>query len=202
MLNISTNTEVIRLKNQANKLNKVGRQGKLLEYIKDDPFLTDEDLCKSFGVSIQTIRLDRLELGIPELRERIKNVAEKNYSKVRSIIDTEIIGELIDLKLGESGISILETTKEMAFSKTKIVKGHHIFSQAESLAMAVVDTEVALTGVSNIKYLSPVNAGDKMIAKAEVVRVRDNDHFVHVKITVNQVQVFRGKFILVALDSN
>lgn len=200
MLNISTNTGVIQLKTQSIKLSKVRRQGKLLEYIKEDPFLTDEDLCKNFCVSIQTIRLDRLELGIPELRERIKNVAEKNYSKVRSIIDTEIIGELIDLKLGESGISILETTKEMAFSKTKVVKGHHIFSQAESLAMAVIDAEVALTGVSNIKYLNPVCAGDKLVAKAEVVRVRDNDHFVHVKISVNQAQVFRGKFILVAQD--
>lgn len=201
MLKISTNTEVIVLKTSANKLNKSERQRNLLTYIKEDPFLTDEDLCKRFSVSIQTIRLDRLELGIPELRERIKNVAEKNYAKVRSIMDTEIVGELIDLNLGISGISILETDKDMAFSKTKLVRGHHIFSQAESLAMAVIDAEVALTGVSNIKYLSPVKAGDKLIAKAEVARVRGNNHFVHVKTSVNQVQVFRGKFILVALDS-
>jgi len=183
------------------KLTKVNRQSKLLELLKEDPFVTDEDLSEYFKVSIQTIRLDRLELGIPELRQRIKNVAEKNYEKVRSIIGAEIVGELIDLNLGLNGISILETTPEMAFSKTNIVRGHHIFSQAESLAMAVVDAEVALTGVSNIKYLSPVSAGDKLIAKAEVTRVRGNNHFVHVKIYVNQVQVFRGKFILVIIKS-
>ena len=32
---------------------------------------------RKFGVSIQTIRLDRLELGIPELRERMKHMAVK-----------------------------------------------------------------------------------------------------------------------------
>ncbi len=186
---------------KAGKLSKANRQKKLVELMEADPFLTDEDLAERFAVSIQTIRLDRLELGIPELRERIKQVAEKNYQKVRSIIETEIVGELIDLKLGESGISILQTNSEMAFSKTNIVKGHHIFSQAESLAMAVIDADVALTGVSNIKYLSPVYAGDRLIAKAEVVRVRGNQHYLHVKINVNQEQVFRGKFILVAITT-
>ncbi|AKL95515.1 hypothetical protein CACET_c20680 [Clostridium aceticum] len=182
------------------KLTKSARQKKLLELIKEHPFLTDEDLSTKFSVSIQTIRLDRLELGIPELRERIKNVAEKNYKKVRSIVGAEIVGELIDLNLGESGISVLQTTQEMAFSKTNLVRGHHIFSQAESLAMAVIDAELALTGVSNIKYLNPVKAGDKLVAKAEVVRVRGNNHFVHVRIKVDQVQVFRGKFILVVIE--
>lgn len=167
----------------------------------EDPFVTDEELSEKFNVSIQTIRLDRLELGIPELRERVKLVAEKNYKKVRSIVGTEIIGELIDLNLGINGISILETTTDMAFKKTNIVRGHHIFSQAESLAMSVIDAEVALTGVSNIKYLSPVHAGEKLVAKAEVIRVRGNKHFVHVKISVNHNQVFRGKFILVSIKS-
>lgn len=182
------------------KLKKSVRHDKLQSLIKENPFFTDEELSIKYNVSIQTIRLDRLELGIPEVRERIKNLADQNYKKVRSIIGTEIVGELIDLNLGENGISIFETTQEMAFSKTNIVRGHHIFSQAESLAMAVIDAEVALTGVSNIKYLNPVKAGDKLIAKAEVVRVRGNNHFVHVRVKVDQVQVFRGKFILVVLD--
>ncbi|KAB3531603.1 transcription factor FapR [Alkaliphilus serpentinus] len=183
------------------RISKSNRQKELLELLTEDPFVTDEELSEKFNVSIQTIRLDRLELGIPELRERVKLVAEKNYQKVRSIIGTEIIGELIDLNLGTSGISILETTEGMAFKKTNLVRGHHIFSQAESLAMSVIDAEVALTGVSNIKYLSPVHAGEKLVAKAEVVRVRGNKHFVHVKISVNQNQVFRGKFILVAIKA-
>lgn len=182
------------------KLPKKERQQKLKRKLLEDPFLTDEELMQLFDVSIQTIRLDRLELGIPEHRERVKNVAELNYSKVRSIGETEIVGELIDLNLGENGISILETTKEMAFKKTNIIRGHHIFAQAESLAMAVIDAEVAVTGVANIKYKIPVKAGHKLIAKAEVVRERGNKYFVHVFTHVAQEQVFRGKFILVTIN--
>lgn len=181
------------------KMPKKDRQNILKQKLKEDPFLTDEELTEFFGVSIQTIRLDRLELGIPELRERIKNVAELNYSKVRSIGGAEIIGELVDLNLGENGISILETNGDMAFMKTNIVRGHHVFAQAESLAMAVIDEDVALTGVANIKYSSPVKAGDKLIAKAQVVRIRGNKHFVHVFTYVKQEKVFRGKFLLVSI---
>lgn len=116
------------------------------------------------------------------------------------MVGAEIVGELIDLTLGKQGISILETDEAMAFKKTNIVRGHHIFSQAESLAMAVIDADVALTGVANIKYLKPIYLGDKLVAKAELVRIRGNKHFVHVKISVNQKQVFRGKFIFVSLS--
>ena len=181
-------------------MNKKERQDSLIEKIKEDPFLTDEELSNIFGVSVQTIRLDRLELGIPELRERIRNVAKKNYSKVRSIEGKEIVGELIDLNLGENGISILETDYSMAFEKTNVVRGSHIFSQAESLAIAVIDASVALIGVANIKYKNPVFAGDKLIAKAEVVRTRGNKYFIWVFINVKGVEVFRGKFILVSFN--
>lgn len=179
-------------------LNKKARQKALVKKIVFDPFLTDEELAEFYNVSIQTIRLDRLELGIRELRERIKSVAEENHLKVKSIAGKEIVGELIDLKLGESGISMLETEHAMAFEKTDVVRGSHIFSQAESLAIAVIDANVALIGVANIKYKSPVFAGDKLIAKAEVTRVRGNKYFVWVFISSKGLEVFRGKFILVS----
>lgn len=183
-------------------MTKKERQKKLLEKIEFNPFVTDEELSEAFNVSIQTIRLDRLELGIPELRERIKSVAENNYSKVKSIHGKEIVGELIDLELGKSGMSILETDSSLAFEKTDVVKGHHIYSQAESLAIAVIDANVALIGVANIKYKSPVFAGDKLIAKAEVTKTRGNKYFVWVFIKVKQVEVFRGKFILVSFSTD
>ena len=50
------------------------------------------------------------------------------------------------MELGVSGISILQTTEEMVFERTQIVRGHYIFAQAESLAIAVIDAKVALTG--------------------------------------------------------
>ena len=66
--------------------NKKERQQLLVETIKENPFVTDEELAEKFSVSVQTIRLDRLELSIPELRERIKNVAEKKFSRRSAIV--------------------------------------------------------------------------------------------------------------------
>jgi acyl-coenzyme A thioesterase PaaI-like protein len=181
---------------------KKERQSVLLEKLSQDPFLTDEELAEIFKVSVPTIRLDRLELGIPELRERIKNVAEKNYSKVKSLKSKEIVGELLDISLGAGGISILETDDSMAFERTKIIRGHYIYSLAESLAIAVIDADVALVGVANIKYKTPVYSGSKLLAKAEVKKVKDNKFIVWVNILHKQVEVFRGKFILVSLKKD
>ena len=57
--------------------NEKERQRLLSETIAENPFVTDEQLATQFQVSVQTIRLDRMELSIPELRERIKDVASK-----------------------------------------------------------------------------------------------------------------------------
>ena len=46
------------------------RQETLVEAVRKEPFLTDEALAKRLAVSVQTVRLDRTELGIPELRAR------------------------------------------------------------------------------------------------------------------------------------
>ncbi|MDI6604676.1 transcription factor FapR [Aceticella autotrophica] len=181
------------------KLSKKERHKQLNKKIQENPFYTDDELSEIFSVSVQTIRLDRMELGIPELRERIKTVAEKNYQKVKAIVGSEIVGELIDLELGKKGISIFEPTSDMTFLKTKVIRGHYIYSQAESLAISVIDADVALIGVANIKYKYPVKVGDKLIAKAEVIRQRGNKYFVWVKIKIKNKEVFRGKFILVSI---
>ena len=175
------------------------RHGKLQEILKEEPLQTDEELAEKLNVSIPTIRLDRLELGIPELRERMKNMAENSYHQVKSIYREDIVGELLDINLGENGISMLETQDNMVFEKTKIVRGHFIYSFAESLAIAVIDAQVALIGVANIKYITPVYAGTKLIARAEVKRIKNNKFIVWVKIKEKQLEVFRGKFELVSL---
>jgi acyl-coenzyme A thioesterase PaaI-like protein len=179
---------------------KKNRQNRLLEKIKEDPFMTDEDIAEYFEVSVPTVRLDRLELGIPELRERIKEVASSNHQKVRALHVDEIIGEIVEINLGESGMSILDTTDQMVFSQSKIVRGHYIYSMAESLAISVIDAEVALVGVANIKYKIPVYAGSKLVAKAAVKKKRQRSFIVWVFIYHKQKEVFRGKFILVSIE--
>ncbi|CAC5871601.1 fatty acid biosynthesis transcriptional regulator, putative [Staphylococcus aureus] len=64
------------------KLKKDKRREAIRQQIDSNPFITDHELSDLFQVSIQTIRLDRTYLNIPELRKRIKLVAEKNYDQI------------------------------------------------------------------------------------------------------------------------
>ncbi len=178
------------------RLPKKQRQQLLTRAIGENPFLTDEELMAKFGVSIQTIRLDRLELGIPEVRERIKSMAEQTFDPVRAIELDEVIGEIIDLQLDKSGISILEIKDEHVFSRTKIARGHHLFAQANSLAVAVIDEEVALTLTADIKFVHTVKLHEKCVAKAYVRTLSHKGAKAHVEVFtyVGENLVFEGNF--------
>ncbi|KAB8138701.1 transcription factor FapR [Gracilibacillus oryzae] len=175
---------------------KKERQNLLIETIKEQPFITDEKLAQTFQVSIQTIRLDRMELGIPELRERIKSVATSNWNEtVKALPIDEVIGEIIDLELDHRAISILDITAEHVFSRNKIARGHHLFAQANSLAVAVINDELALTANAVIKFTRQVIEGERVIAKATVKNVEaKNRTVVEVISNVDNEIVFKGDF--------
>lgn len=179
---------------------KEERQARLLAELAVHPFLSDQELAQLFGVSIQTVRLDRLALNIPEQRKRTKAVAERTYALVRSMGSREIVGELIDIELGKSGLSVLETTDAMVFERSRVVRGHYIFAQADSLALSIIDAEVALTGLANIKFRRPVHVGERLVAKAEVLRRKGNKSVIQVVTKSGDEQVFRGKFVVAAID--
>jgi acyl-coenzyme A thioesterase PaaI-like protein len=176
--------------------NKRQRQQELTALIESDPFLTDEELAQRFQVSVQTIRLDRLALGIPELRERIKAVAENNYGKVRSLELTEVIGELIELDLNRLGISILEIGPEHVFSRNKIARGHHLFAQANSLAVSVIDAETVLTGAAEVRFKRPVRQGERLVSKAVVTDNREDRAKVEVTTRIGEDVVFEANFLV------
>src|SRR5690625_5667229 len=116
-------------------------------------FITDDAIAKKFNVSIKTILIDRMELSIPELHERIKSVANDQWNEtVKALPLDEVIGEIIDLELDKRAISILVIRPEHVFSRNKIARGHHLFAQADSLAVVVIKDELALTSKSNLTF--------------------------------------------------
>ena len=178
------------------KRSKKERQSLLTEKINDNPFVTDEQLAAEFQVSVQTIRLDRMELAIPELRERIKDVAAKKYDEVKSLPLDEVIGEIIDIELDQRAISIFDVGKEHVFQRNGIARGHHLFAQANSLAVALINDELALTVKSNVAFVKPVKAGDRVVTKA-IVKGKNpekNRTFIEVTSTVDNEVVFKGEF--------
>jgi acyl-coenzyme A thioesterase PaaI-like protein len=180
------------------RFNKLMRQQLLTDMIQSNPFITDEELASQYSVSIQTIRLDRIELGIPEVRERIKRMAAASQNIVRSLPMHEVIGDVIDLQLDQSGISILEIKPEHVFSRTNIARGHHIFAQANSLAVAVINDEIALTAAANIRFLRTVRLGERCVAKAFVKRSPADKAKANVELFtyVSDELVFQGKFVI------
>jgi len=179
-------------------LPKRARQQQLVKLIEENPFVTDQELTRQLKVSIQTIRLDRLELGIPELRERMKLMAERSYDQVRSLPLHEVIGEIVDLQLDKSGISIFEIREEHVFSRTGIARGHHVFAQANSLAVAVINDEIALTFSADIRFIRSVHLGEKCIAKAYVRPMSGNKGKARVEVFtyVGEEMVFQGNFVI------
>lgn len=184
------------------RIPKKDRQQQLVGLLEVNPFQTDEELAEHFSVSVQTIRLDRMECGIPELRERLKNVASLKMSEVKSIQSEEVIGDIIDIELDRKAISIFDVTKDHVFRRNGIARGHHLFAQANSLAVAVVDDELALTVRSTIHFLKPVKEGDRVIARAEVTAVKGNRTYVDIVSTVNGEKVFSGQFQMYRTTDN
>lgn len=172
------------------------RQEELRERLEVEPFLTDEELSERFGVSVQTIRLDRLAMGIPELRERLRAVATEKYASVRTLTPDEVIGDIVDLELGKSGISVWRAASEHAFSRSAIVRGHHIFAQANSLAIAIVDAQEALTAKATVRFVRPVSSGASMVAKAVVRGERHGYIRVDVHTKASGEEVFVGEFLI------
>lgn len=180
------------------RLSKAQRQKEVARLFYESPFTTDEELAKKFDVSIQTIRLDRMELNIPELRERTKQVAEKVFQKVRSLAGGELVGDLLELELGHYASSVLEVVPEMLVKKSQVCRGDYISSQANTLATALIDSEIVLTGSARLRYKRPVYLKEKIVARAVLARKKSNKYLIKVVSKVGAEEVFTGKFILVA----
>ena len=164
----------------------------LKRLLSENPYMNDNQLAVTLGVSVPCIRNYRNELGIKEARERIKDT-------VRSLAPEDIVGTITELKLNESGKAEFVTTSDMVFKKTNIVRGQYLYSFAESVAISVINAEASLVGVANIKYKEPVYANEKLTAKAEVTQIRMDNFFVWVFVYRENKEIFRSKFILVSI---
>jgi acyl-coenzyme A thioesterase PaaI-like protein len=181
-------------------LKKSERHQKLLAAIQTNPFITDEELAETLAVSIPTIRLDRLELSIPEVRKRTKEMASQFFGASQSLGVAEIVGELIEIEPGKKGLSMLETDQSMCLEKCNIVRGHIIFAQANSLANAVADVQVALTGNVKMDFLRTVRAGEKLIAKAQVTERKNHRFLIEVLVRSKEEIICKGSFVIYGMN--
>lgn len=141
----------------------------LVEYLRLNPFATDEQLAEQFGVSVATIRLDRSALHIPEVRERIREMATHRQDDLRSLNEAEVVGRIVALQLNRSAVSELIVQPAHVFARTGIVRGHILFGQVNSLAVAVMDADIALTAKAELRFYRPVRLGETLVARVDVI---------------------------------
>ncbi|TAA93570.1 transcription factor FapR [Staphylococcus saccharolyticus] len=183
-----------KMRGESVKLKKDERRIAIQNAIKVNPFITDYELCEKFDVSIQTIRLDRTHLNIPELRKRIKLVAEQNYDQIKSIEANEIIGDLIQVDPDVKAQSLIEITEDSVFAKTQIARGHVLFAQANSLCVALIHNPTVLTQESQVEFIEKVKLNDTVRAEAKVIEKTIKHYMIEVKFYVKEKLVFKGNF--------
>ena len=176
--------------------NKKSRQDELMKIISSNPMITDNELAARLNVSVSTIRLDRALIGVPELRERIKTMAEKAVSKLQSLHPSEVIGELLELEPDKWALSVLKTAKDMAFRFTDIVSDNYIYAQAGSIAVAAINAAKVIIDSMRGEYKGHAKVGDVLIARAKVGVNHDGKKIVSVRTKVGDKEIFVGRFII------
>jgi acyl-coenzyme A thioesterase PaaI-like protein len=177
------------------------RHERMLREIDKNPFILDEELARILNVSIHTIRSDRHKTGIPEVRRRGKNISDTMFAHSRTLKDPEIIGDILELDPDREGLSLLDTDESMAVEKSSIIRGHILFAQANSLANAILDSEVAMTSEAQVRFISPVRAGERVLAKARVTSSIKHKREVEVIMKTKKKLVFEGHFTIYCLDA-
>ncbi|MDR3230357.1 MAG: transcription factor FapR [Synergistaceae bacterium] len=183
------------------KSEKRHRQDRLARLLDSNPMATDRELAALLGVSVGTLRLDRALMGVPELRERVRRMAQEAGSKLRSLSRSEIVGDLLELEPNRWALSVLRTTREMAFRTTDILWDHYIYAQASSIAIAAIEAAVVIIDSMRGEYKGHARIGDVLVARAKVGVGRDNRYIVSVRTRVGEKEIFVGRFITEVLDA-
>ncbi|MDR1965242.1 MAG: transcription factor FapR [Synergistaceae bacterium] len=177
------------------------RHKRLIGLLDSDPLMSDKGLALELGVSVGTIRLDRDALNVPGLRERTRLMAERASSRLTSMRQEEILGEIVELEPNRRALSVFRTNREYAFRHTNLIADHYIYAQAATLAIAVVREALAIVGAARVQFSRSAYVGDKLAAIAKVGTHKDNKYAVSVHTRAGEREIFVARFVVVAIDS-
>ncbi|MDR1884770.1 MAG: transcription factor FapR [Synergistaceae bacterium] len=178
------------------------RHKRLLRLLGTDPLMSDLDLAKELGVSVGTIRLDRSVLNVPELRERTRLMAESASSRLTSMRQEEVLGEILELEPNRLALSVLQTNREYAFRHTDLIADHHIYAQAATLAIAVIEYDMVVVGSARVNFKHYASVGDRLIARAKVGTHKSDKYVVSVHTRVGNAEIFVARFVVVAVGKS
>ena len=116
-------------------------------------------------------------------------------------IDQALCGEPRFIEDGESKV-VFTALPEMAADKTGLVHGGFVFGLADYAAMLAVNHLNVVLGSADVKFLSPVQVGDTLEARASVQKVDGKKQVVDVVVSQRDKKVFTGRFTCFVLDTH
>ncbi|MDR1651271.1 MAG: transcription factor FapR [Synergistaceae bacterium] len=177
------------------------RHKKLISLLDSDPLISDNALAAELRVSVGTIRLDRDALNLPGLRERTRLMAERASSRLTSMKQEEVLGEIIELEPNRRALSVFAANREFAFRHTNLIADHYIYAQAATLAIAVVREALAIVGAARVQFSQSAYVGEKLTASARVGTHKDNKYVVSVHTRAGDREIFVARFVVTAIEA-
>lgn len=129
-------------------------------------------------------------------------MAEHAASRLKSLRDDEVVGELLGLEPNSWALSTLQINPDMAFRRTDMVGDYYIYAQAASLAIATIDAEMVVSAAARLKYCQPAYIGEKIVARSKVGTHKGNKYVVSVHSKIGEREIFVGRFVVAAIDSH
>ena len=116
-------------------------------------------------------------------------------------IDSSLCGKVTKLQKNYAEV-ILHTTKQMSTDSLGLVHGGFIFGAVDYAAMSAVNDPLVVLGSASSKFTAPVKAGDVVLCKAKVIRIKGKKREVEAEAFVNEKLVFEGSFTTFVLDDH
>lgn len=116
-------------------------------------------------------------------------------------IDQTLCGKPLSIADGESRV-VFTALPEMAVDKTGLIHGGFVFGLGDYAAMLAVNHPNVVLGSADVRFLSPVQIGDTLEARASVQKVDGKKQMVDVVITQKDKKVFSGRFTCFVLEAH
>ncbi len=184
----------VYLRLRGDNVSRQERHRRLLGILAQDPLQTDQSLAKRLGVSVPTIRLDRMALGIPALQGRSQALAKQMLRVEASSEPADTLDDVVSFVAGHSAQASLVIDRNTPVIRQGVVPAYFLLAQAERLVYRVVGRENVLPGLVYARYLRPVQNGERLHMAVDMIRKTRERVVVVVQIGRGESPVFRAKY--------
>ncbi|ANF22768.1 hotdog fold thioesterase [Thermococcus piezophilus] len=122
--------------------------------------------------------------------------------RTHRLTSERLVGKPMKIEDGYAEV-VLETTEEMAVDEYGLVHGGFTFGLADYAAMLVVNEPTVVLGKAEVKFLKPVKAGERLLAKAKVEEDLGRKKLVKAEVfNGKNEKVFEGAFHCYVLEKH